>query len=139
MLKNIPPVLSPDLVKAMMEMGHGDELVLADANFPGHSLGVPVVRADGLGVPELLNAVCTLMPLDQYNDFQYFLMETVGDDPTPTIWAKYREIIATHDPKAVGGQVERFAFYEQAKKASVVVMTGETALYGNIIVKKGVV
>ncbi|MDO5098118.1 MAG: RbsD/FucU domain-containing protein [Corynebacterium sp.] len=139
MLKHIPPVLSPELVKKLMEMGHSDEIVLADANFPGHSLGVPVIRADGIGVPELLDAMCTLMPLDHYNPSQYFLMATVGDDPTPPIWSEYRRIVAQHDEDATGEEVERFAFYEQARSAALVVMTGETALYGNIILKKGVV
>ena len=139
MLKHIPATLSPALVKALMEMGHGDEVVLADANFPGHGLGVPVLRADGVGVPALLDAVCTLLPLDHYAEHQYRLMATVRDDPTPEIWAEYHRIIAGHDPEAGFAEVERFDFYEQAKAAALVVITGETALYGNIILKKGVV
>ncbi|MDO4685959.1 MAG: RbsD/FucU domain-containing protein [Corynebacterium sp.] len=139
MLKHIPKVLSPDVVKALMEMGHGDELVLADANFPGHTLGAPVLRADGLGVPALLDAVCTLMPLDHYAPSQYRLMATVGDDPTPPIWSEYHQIVQSHDADAVHEQVERFDFYDQARSAALVIVTGETALYGNIILKKGVV
>lgn len=139
MLRNIPNILSPDIVKTLMEMGHGDEVVLADANFPGHTLGAPVLRADGLGVPEMLDAICTLMPLDQYAPTQYRLMATVGDDPTPTIWEQYHSIIRKHDQSAAFEEVERFAFYDQARNAALVIVTSETALYGNIILKKGVV
>ncbi|MDO5724499.1 MAG: RbsD/FucU domain-containing protein [Flaviflexus sp.] len=139
MLKNIPACLSPDLVHVLMSMGHGDEIVIADGNFPGDSNNDLVVRADGLGVPELLSAILTLLPLDRYSDWQAGLMETVAGDPTPEIWQTYEEILAAAEGKVEITKFERFAFYEQAKKAFAVVLTSETALYGNIILKKGVV
>ena len=140
MLKNIPPILSPELMKTLMEMGHGDEIVLADGNFPAASVAQRLVRCDGHGVPELLEAVLKLFPLDIYVDRPAALMSVVpGDKTKPTIWEQYRAIL-----KASGEQfsdfefVERFAFYERAKKAYAVVATSEKALYANIILKKGV-
>jgi len=140
MLKNIPPILSPELMKTLMEMGHGDEIVLADGNFPAASVAQRLVRCDGHGVPELLEAILTLFPLDIYVDQPAALMSVVpGDKTKPTIWEQYRAIL-----KASGEQfsdfefVERFAFYERAKKAYAVVATSEKALYANIILKKGV-
>jgi L-fucose mutarotase len=140
MLKNIPPILSPELMKTLMEMGHGDEIVLADGNFPAASVARRLVRCDGHGVPELLEAVLKLFPLDIYVDRPAALMSVVpGDKTKPTIWEQYRAIL-----KASGEQfsdfefVERFAFYERAKKAYAVVATSEKALYANIILKKGV-
>ncbi|WP_314050168.1 RbsD/FucU domain-containing protein [Abiotrophia defectiva] len=141
MLKHIPAILSPDLVKYLMEMGHGDELVIADANFPAHRLGQRVIRADGHGVPELLDAILTLLPLDPYSDYQAGLMQVVPGDPTvPVIWEKYKAILdrQTQDQGYQIKEIERFAFYEQAKDAYIVIQSGETALYGNIILKKGV-
>lgn len=140
MLKKIPKLLSPELVRILLEMGHGDEIVLADANFPGHSLHSRVIRYDGIGIPRLLEAILELLPLDHYAENQAVLMGVVPDDPTvPVIWDTYREIISGFDAKTVIGQEERFAFYERAKSASAVVVTGEEALYGNIILKKGVI
>ena len=140
MLKNIPPILSPELMKTLMEMGHGDEIVLADGNFPAASVARRLVRCDGHGVPELLEAVLKLFPLDIYVDRPAALMSVVpGDKTKPTIWEQYRALL-----KASGEQftdfefVERFAFYERAKKAYAVVATSEKALYTNIILKKGV-
>jgi L-fucose mutarotase len=140
MLKNIPPIISPELMKTLMEMGHGDEIVLADGNFPAASVAQRLVRCDGHGVPELLEAILTLFPLDIYVDRPAALMSVVpGDKTKPTIWEQYRAIL-----KASGEQfsdfefVERFAFYERAKKAYAVVATSEKALYANIILKKGV-
>lgn len=139
MLKNIPKNLSPQLVKLMMEMGHGDEIVLSDANYPAERLGARVVRADGIGVPELLDSVLQLLPLDHYNDWQVGLMQVVpGDDTVPVIWDTYKDIISRYDDHAKIKEIERFAFYEQSKQAYVILITGETALYGNIILKKGV-
>lgn len=139
MLRHISPKLSPDLVHALMRMGHGDEIVLADANFPGETVNQQVLRADGQSIPELLAAILELMPLDPYNDWQYGLMNTVNGDPLPEIWPTYREIIQKAEPEHHGEKLfERFAFYEQAAKAHTVLVTGETALYGNIILKKGV-
>ena len=146
MLKNIPKILSPELLKVLMEMGHGDEIVIADGNFPAASVAQAtstkiLVRADGHGVPELLDAILTLFPLDQYVQHPVALMQVVpGDDVKPVIWDKYREIIKKHESAFSGFEnVERFAFYERAKKAFAIVATGEPALYANIILKKGVV
>ncbi|MEC0169305.1 L-fucose mutarotase [Paenibacillus graminis] len=140
MLKKIPKLLSPELVKTMMEMGHGDELVLADANFPGHALHSRVIRCDGIGIPELLDALLELFPLDHYADHQAALMSVVPGDPTvPVIWDTYRKIISGHDKEAVITHEERFAFYTRAQSAYAIVVTGEEALYGNIILKKGVI
>ncbi|OKP94299.1 L-fucose mutarotase [Paenibacillus sp. P46E] len=140
MLKKIPKLLSPELVKIMMEMGHGDELVLADANFPGHALHSRVIRCDGLGIPELLAAVLELLPLDHYADHQAALMSVVPGDPTvPVIWDTYKDIISGFDEDAQISHEERFAFYTRSKSAYAIVITGEEALYGNVILKKGVI
>ncbi len=140
MLKNIPPILSPDLMKTLMEMGHGDEIVLADGNFPAASVAQRLVRCDGHGVPELLEAVLKLFPLDVYVDRPVALMSVVpGDKTKPTIWEQYRTIVKASGEKFADFEfVERFAFYERAKKAYAVVATSEKALYANVILKKGV-
>lgn len=143
MLKNIPSVLPPELLKILMEMGHGDEIVIADGNFPGASIAQNLVRCDGHGVPAILEAVMQLLPLDQYVEQPVALMEVVpGDNVVPTIWEDYKAIINKYEPQGMKNgfdMVERFAFYERAKKAYAVVMTGESAIYANIILKKGVV
>lgn len=143
MLKNVPSILSPELLKTLMEMGHGDELIIGDGNFPAESIGkdAKVLRADGHGVPELLDAILTLMPLDQYAERPVGLMEVVPGDPTvPTIWDEYRKILKKHDPEHCEIEmIERFAFYERAKKAYAIVASGEMAIYANILLKKGVV
>jgi len=141
MLKNIPSILPPDLLKILMEMGHGDELVIGDGNFPAASHGQRLVRCDGHGVAELLEAIMKLFPLDQFVKRPAFIMEVVPGDPTkPTIWEEYRKIIKRHEPEFTEFEmVERFAFYEQSKKAYCIVATGESALYANIILKKGVI
>ena len=143
MLKNIPSILSPELLKVLCEMGHGDELILADGNFPAESVGknALVIRADGHGVAEILDAVLTLLPLDRYTPKPAALMQVVPGDPVvPVIWDEYREILKKHgeNPEAIES-IERFAFYERAKQAYAVVATGETAIYANILLKKGVV
>ena len=141
MLKNIPKILSPELVKILMEMGHGDEIVIADGNFPSETIGQRVVRCDGHGVPELLDAIMKLFPLDTYTDKPVMLMEVVPGDPVvPTIWDEYKEIINKYEPENCKIEmIERFAFYERAKTAYAVGATGEEAIYANIILKKGVV
>ncbi|MFE5317492.1 RbsD/FucU family protein [Paenibacillus sp. NPDC056579] len=141
MLKGIPSVLSPELLKILMEMGHGDELVLADGNFPAASHAQRLVRCDGHAIPGLLDAILTFFPLDTYADHSVALMEVVPGDPTvPVIWDEYKALVQKHDPQASELKtVERFAFYERAKEAYAVVATGEKALYANIILKKGVV
>lgn len=141
MLKNIPKILSPELVKILMEMGHGDEIVIADGNFPSEAIGQRVVRCDGHGVPEILDGIMQLFPLDTYTDKPVMLMEVVKGDPVvPTIWDEYKMIINKYEPENCKIEmIERFAFYERAKTAYAVVATGEEAIYANIILKKGVV
>lgn len=138
MLKGIPSILSPELLKILMEMGHGDELVIGDGNFPAASNAQRLIRCDGHGVPALLDAILTLMPLDTYVDAPVALMETTQGDPRPVIWDEYQGILAKHQ-KVKMETVERFAFYERAKQAYAIIATGETALYANLILKKGVV
>lgn len=138
MLIGIPKILSPELLKVLMEMGHGDEIVIGDGNFPGASVNDRCLRCDGHNVPELLEAILKLFPLDTYQKPAYIMAKTPGDTVETPIWDKYAEIIKPYtDEKLV--QIERFEFYERAKKAYAVVMTGESALYANIILKKGVV
>ena len=141
MLKNIPSILTPDLLKILMEMGHGDELVIADGNFPSASHARRLVRCDGHGVPELLDAILTFFPLDQYVQKPAALMEKMPGDDTPTdIWKDYELIVKKYESLEHGfDHVERFAFYDRTKEAYAIVATGETALYANIILKKGVV
>jgi L-fucose mutarotase len=140
MLKGIPPILSPELLKVLAEMGHGDEIVLADGNFPAASVAQRLVRADGHGVPPLLDAILRLFPLDTFVERPVALMAVVpGSSDQPTIWDEYRQIIQRHDAFTDFEMVERFAFYERAKQAYAVVATGEMALYANIILKKGVI
>jgi L-fucose mutarotase len=141
MLKGISPLISPELLKILMEMGHADELVIGDGNFPASSVAKRLVRADGLGVPQLLEAILPLFPLDQYVTQPVGLMAVVPDDPyEPVIWADYLEIVKKHEPDFKDFEyIERFAFYERAKQAYAVLATGESALYANIILKKGVV
>ena len=141
MLHGIPSILSPELLKIMMEMGHGDELVIADGNFPSASIARRLVRSDGNMVPELLEAVLKFFPLDPYVDHPVALMQVVpGDTYKPTIWETYKAIIQKSDNTSKGIEnIERFAFYERAEKAYAVIATSETALYANIILKKGVV
>lgn len=140
MLKNIPSILSPELLKILMEMGHGDEIVIADGNFPSANYGQRLVRLDGHGVPEVMSAILDLMPLDIYVHAPVSLMEVVPGDPyVPEIWDVYKTIIEEKEGSKEIENVERFAFYERAKEAYAVVATGETSLYANIILKKGVV
>ncbi len=140
MLKGIPSIISPDLLKILMEMGHGDELVIADGNFPAASIAQRLVRSDGNMVPEILEAVLKFFPLDRYVPRPVALMALVpGDTYVPKIWDNYRSICKKQEFFTDFEPVERFAFYERAKKAFAVVATSETALYANIILKKGVV
>ena len=140
MLKGIPSILPPELLKILMEMGHGDEIVIGDGNFPAASIAQRLVRCDGHGVPELLDAVLQLFPLDSYVDAPVSLMAVVPGDtaPTPVIWEKYKEIIAKYETTQIEF-LERFAFYEKAKVAYAVIATGESAIYANVILKKGVI
>ena len=144
MLKGIPKILSPELLKVLCEMGHGDEIVIADGNFPCESVGknAKVIRADGCGVPEMLDAVLALMPLDAYTEKPVALMEVVKGDtvPTPVIWNEYERILKQYEPEHCAVEyMERFAFYERAENAFAIIATGEEAVYANILLKKGVV
>jgi len=141
MLKGIDSVLSPELLKVLMEMGHGDEIVLADGNFPAASIAQRLVRCDGHGVCALLGSVLKLFPLDVYVPKPVALMSVVeGDSTKPVIWQEYKNIISNSGEKFADFDfVERFDFYERAKKAYAVVATSEKALYANIILKKGVI
>ena len=140
MLKGIPSILSPELLKILMEMGHGDELVIGDGNFPAASVARRLVRLDGHGVPEVLDAVLRLFPLDTYVDAPAAVMAVApGDGGEPPIWGVYRETVARHEGDRKIEQVERFRFYDRARQAYAVVATGESAVYANIILKKGVV
>ncbi len=140
MLVGISPLLGPDLLALLCRMGHGDEIVLADAHFPGESCNARVLRADGLRVADLLDAILPLFVLDSYVDSPVMMMAPVpGDVLDPAVEAGYRAAIDRHWPQTPPiARLERFAFYERAKQAFAVVMTGETAKYGNIILKKGV-
>ena len=137
----MPNILSPDLLKILMEMGHGDELVIADGNFPAASIAQRLIRLDGHNVPEVLEAVLKFFPLDIYVENPVGLMEVVpGDNVKPVIWEEYGKIIVeSKEPFKEFEHIERFAFYERAKKAYAVIATSESALYANIILKKGVV
>ena len=139
MLKGVNKIITPDLLYVLAMMGHGDEIVIADGNFPGESIGRQTLRADGSDVPELLEAILELFPLDTYAPPVYLMDKAECDRELEIpIWDEYKKILAAHtDAEPV--LVERYAFYERAKKAYAVVLTGETAKYGNVIIKKGVV
>ena len=139
MLKGIPRILSPELLKILMEMGHGDEIVIGDGNFPAASNAKRLIRMDGHGVPEILDAILQLFPLDSYVDAPVALMQvTPGDPIVPVIWDEYRRIISRYEDVKIE-EIERFAFYERARNAYAIIATSETALYANVILKKGVV
>ena len=141
MLRNIPSILSPDLLHALRAMGHGDDIVIADANFPAESIGPKCIRLDGISASDVLRAVLMLMPLDTFVDDPALTMQVVGDpDAIPDAVADFQKIIEeTADNPAKIATLERFAFYERSAKAYAVIQTGESRLYGNIILKKGVV
>ncbi len=144
MLKGIPPIISPELLKVLCEMGHSDRIVIADGNFPAETIGknAIVVRADGHGVPELLEAILRLMPLDTYVEKPVSLMQVMKGDNTKTpIWDTYKKIIRENDSRGddAVAEIERFKFYDEAKTAYAIIATGETAVYANIMLQKGVV
>ena len=140
MLKGIPTVINPDLLKILMEMGHGDTLVIGDGNFPAAANAKRLIRCDGQTVPEMLNAILKLFPLDTPDMKPACVMQTAPKMDRPPVWSEFEQIIADYEE---GGreltEIERFKFYEEAKKAYAIVSTGETALYANILIKKGVV
>jgi L-fucose mutarotase len=140
MLKGIPAILGPELLMTLMEMGHGDELLLCDGNYP--RLGHPerLIRYDGHGIPELLDTILRFMPLDSYVEHPVILMEVRPGDPyVPVIWDEYRKIITAHQPGVQVHNIDKFEFYKRGAAAYAAVATGEQALYANIILKKGVV
>ena len=146
MLKGIPKILSPELLKVLCEMGHSDRIVIADGNFPSESMGknAITIRCDGHGVPEILDAILQVFPLDTYVENPVNLMQLMPDDvgkvETP-IWDTYKEIVKKHDDRgeAAIGNIERFAFYDEAKTAYAIIATGESAIYANVMLQKGVV
>ena len=142
MLKGISKIVSPELVKVLCEMGHGDEIVIADGNFPSENFGKRVVRADGISGAEMLKAVLSLVPLDGYSDPNMILMKLMDCDVgkiDPVIWKEYEKIAKAADENVKIGNIDRFEFYERAKNAFAVIATGEEAVYANIIIKKGVI
>ena len=144
MLKGIPKILSPELLKVLCEMGHGDRIVIADGNFPVESMGkgLKVVRMDGHSACDVLEAILQLFPLDTYVEKPVNLMQVMpGDNVETPIWSEYEKLVSAADSRGGDaiGQIERFAFYEEAKKAYAIVATGEGALYANIMLQKGVV
>jgi L-fucose mutarotase len=140
MLKGISPLLSPELLQTLASMGHGDEIILADAHFPGASINPDVLRADGLRIPDLLEAILPLFELDAYVPHPLVMMAPVdGDTLDPSVEASYLQRIQKTNPECPAiERIDRFAFYDRATLAFAVVMTGETAKYGNILLKKGV-
>ena len=147
MLKNIPSILSPELLKVLSEMGHSDRICIGDGNFPGASMakaeGAIFLRADGHGIPELLDAILQVFPLDAYVEKPAMLMEKMERDKDLEIpvWDEYKAVIAKYDSRGADavGAYERFEFYEEAKKCYCILQSGETAIYANIILQKGVI
>ncbi len=149
MLKNIPPIIPPELLKVLDEMGHTDELTIGDGNFPGHSFGVPVIRMDGHGVPEILDAILQLFPLDTYPNADGIMVPPCtlmavepGDTAKTPIWDQYKSIVKKYDERgdACFEEINKWEFYKKTEAHSrIVIMTGESALYANLILRKGVV
>ncbi|MCE9903806.1 L-fucose mutarotase [Hafnia paralvei] len=139
MLKNISPLISPQLLKTLAEMGHGDEIIFSDAHFPAHSMGPKVIRADGLKVSDLLTAIIPLFELDSYAPPLVMMAAVAGDTLDPSVEQRYLQALTHHEQsEPTIERIDRFAFYERAQKAFAIVITGETAKYGNILLKKGV-
>lgn len=137
MLKNIDKRISPELLKVLCEMGHGDEIVIADGNFPSASINKNTVRADGLGVSELLRGILPLFPLDALVKSAVFFMDVPAGEQKPEIWSEYKKIIEENGEKFTAEYLDRGAFYERAAKSYAVVATGESALFANVILRKG--
>lgn len=138
MLKTISPLISPDLLKVLAEMGHGDEIIFSDAHFPAHSMGPQVIRADGLQVDALLQAIIPLFELDSYAPPLVMMAPVEGDSLDPSVEARYRDALSLPAGGPSITRIDRYAFYERAQNAFAVVITGERAKYGNILLKKGV-
>jgi L-fucose mutarotase len=140
MLYNIPPVIPPKLMKILMEMGHGDEIVLSDGNFPAKALGNRVIRCDGSDIPELLDAIMQFLPLDYTEAHAVVLMEKPDELPEPPVWDAYRSILSQRSREEFAiGHISRQAFYSRAQNAYVIVATGEKTRFANILLKKGIV
>ena len=140
MLKGIPHILSPELLHALQAMGHGDEITIVDGNYPGASAGPRLIRADGHTATEMLDAVLSLLPLDDFVPDPAIVMQVVGDaGQRPPVVDEYARIVARHEPQVALASLERFAFYKRANAGYAIVQTGEQRLYGNIILKKGVI
>lgn len=138
MLKTISPLISPELLKALAGMGHGDEIIFADAHFPAQSMGPQVIRADGLMVSDLLSAVIPLFELDSYAPPLVMMAAVEGDTLDPDVEQRYRQALSVQQPCPDVLRIDRFSFYERAQRAFAIVITGERAKYGNILLKKGV-
>ena len=140
MLKNTPKIISPELLKVLCEMGHGDEIVIADGNFPAASYAKNLIRADGIGTARILDAILQLFPLDQYDKNNFVLMQKCeGDHADVSLWEEYKTILKKYEPDAVVSFEGRFDYYERAKRAYAIIATGEEKQYANIILKKGCV
>ncbi|ENO3038702.1 L-fucose mutarotase [Enterobacter ludwigii] len=138
MLKTISPLISPELLKVLAEMGHGDEIIFSDAHFPAHTMGPQVIRADGLKVSELLHAIIPLFELDSYAPPLVMMAAVEGDSLDPRVEARYRDALSRQAPCPAITRIDRYAFYARAKKSFAIVVTGECVKYGNILLKKGV-
>lgn len=141
MLKNIPKIISPELMKVMMEMGHSDVLIIADANYPAAAHAKRLIRLEGVEVPELLEAILPFFPLDNFIKHPVRLMRNLPTEPTPEIWDVYKRILKKHDTDRAFQEfdfTDRLLFYEESEKAYLVVQTGTTARYANIVLQKGV-
>ena len=141
MLKGVPPIISPELMHVLMKMGHGDEIVLADGNFPAESHAQTIVRADGLGGPAILEAILKFLPIDTFVDDPATVMQPVNKkDPEPPIWKDFRRLLEMNEGRRIElNPIDRFEFYERAQEAYAIVATSESALYANLILKKGIV
>ena len=140
MLKNVPPLLGPDLLGILRAMGHGDEIAIVDANYPADSAGPALVRLDGISATDILEAVLTLMPLDDFVDEAAIVMQVVGDaSARPPVVDEFDAIVKKHEPKMGVSSLERFAFYDRVKTGYAIVQSGERRLYGNILLKKGII
>ena len=141
MLKDLNPLLSPELLSALRAMGHGDEIAIVDANYPATSSGVPVIRLDAASATQVLDAILSVMPLDDFEPCAAFRMQVVGDPAgEQPIFQEFRDLLRRHEPSACElGSIERFAFYDRVKRSFAVVVTGEHRLYGNVILKKGII
>ena len=140
MLKNIPPILGPDLLGILRAMGHGDEIAIVDANYPADSAGPALIRLDGISATDVLDAILTLMPLDDFVDEAAICMQVVGNaGKRESVMDEFETIVRRHEPKMGLASLERFAFYERVSRGYAIIQTGERRLYGNILLKKGII